>query len=93
MFSPRKSFSNYQPDVNDFDRDLVFVATLPNTPEVSSPVPEVVTEFFDVFTGLGKLPVEHTIKLSTGNNAVDPVISAAGRLPFRLEETVRKKLD
>ncbi|XP_032791650.1 uncharacterized protein K02A2.6-like [Daphnia magna] len=62
-------------------------------PEVSSPVPEAVTEFFDVFTGLGKLPVEHTIKLSTGSNAVDPVISAAGRLPFRLEETVRKKLD
>jgi hypothetical protein len=62
-------------------------------PEVSSRVPEVVTEFFDVLTGLGKLPVEHTIKLSTGSNAVDPVISAAGRLPFRLEETVRKKLD
>lgn len=62
-------------------------------PKVSSRVPEVVTEFFDVLTGLEKLPVEHTIKLSTGSNAVDPVISAAGRLPFRLEETVRKKLD
>ena len=29
-------------------------------PEVFSPVLEEITEFSDVFTGLGKLPVEHT---------------------------------
>lgn len=57
------------------------------------PVPAVVTEFLDVFTGLGKLPVEHHIRLATGNNAVDPVVLAAGRLPFSLEEPVLKKQD
>ncbi|XP_045023566.1 uncharacterized protein K02A2.6-like [Daphnia magna] len=57
------------------------------------PVPAVVTEFLDVFTGLGKLPIEHVIKLSTGSNAVDPVVSPAGRIPFRLEEPVYRKLD
>jgi hypothetical protein len=36
--------------------------------------------------------MEHTIKLSTGNNVVDSVISAAGREPFRLKEPVRRKL-
>ncbi|XP_045032697.1 uncharacterized protein K02A2.6-like [Daphnia magna] len=56
-------------------------------------VSAVVTEFLDVFTGLGKLPVEHYIRLATGNNAVDPVVSAAGRLPFSLEEPVFKKQD
>jgi hypothetical protein len=30
MFSPRKSFSDYQPDVNDFGQNLVFVTTGPN---------------------------------------------------------------
>ncbi len=43
-------------------------------PEALSPVPEVFTEFLDVFMGLGKLPVGHTIKLSTGSNAVDPIL-------------------
>ncbi|KAI9565072.1 putative uncharacterized protein K02A2.6-like [Daphnia sinensis] len=57
------------------------------------PVPAVVTEFLDVFTGLGKLPIEHVIKLSTGSNAVEPVVSPAGRIPFRLEEPVYRKLD
>ena len=41
------------------------------------PMPAVVTEFLDVLTGLGKLPVEHYIRLATGDNAVDPVDSAA----------------
>ncbi|XP_045030439.1 uncharacterized protein K02A2.6-like [Daphnia magna] len=57
------------------------------------PVPAVVTEFLNVFTGLGKLPIEHVIKLSTGSNAVDPVVSPAGRIPFRLEEPVYRKLE
>ncbi len=46
-----------------------------------------------MFTGLGKLPVEHTIKLATGSNYADPVVSAAGRIPFRLEDPVYRKLD
>ncbi len=41
------------------------------------PMPAVVTEFLDVLTGLGKLPAEHHIRLATGDNAVDPVDSAA----------------
>lgn len=56
------------------------------------PMPAVVTEFLDVLTGLGKLPVEHHIRLATGDNAVDPVDSAARRLPFSLKELVYTKL-
>ncbi|XP_045036724.1 uncharacterized protein LOC123477448 [Daphnia magna] len=63
------------------------------TAEPDPSVPPIVKEFVDVFTGLGKLPVEHTIKFGTGTNYVDPVVSAAGRLPFRLEEPVYRKLD
>ena len=47
----------------------------------------------DVVTGLGKLPIEHDIRLLTGSNKVDPVVCAASRLPFRLEERAFKKLD
>ncbi|XP_045024067.1 uncharacterized protein LOC116923346 [Daphnia magna] len=64
-----------------------------NEPVSRPPVPAVVTEFLDVFTGLGKPPIEHVIKLSTGSNAVDPVVSPAGRIPFRLKEPVYRKLD
>lgn len=56
-------------------------------------VPPIVSEFRDIFTGIGKLPVEHDIRLATGANYVDPVVCAASRLPFRLEEKVFKKLD
>lgn len=55
--------------------------------------PPIVTEFKDVFTGLGKLPIEHDIKLLSGANRVEPVVCAAGRLPFRLEDRVFKKLN
>lgn len=55
--------------------------------------PAIVTEFKDVFEGIGKLPVEHDIKLTSGDNYVDPVVCAAGRLPFLLEKKVYKKLD
>ena len=55
--------------------------------------PPIVVKYMDVFTGLGKLPVEHDIKLLSGTNRVDPVICAASRLPFRLEDRVNKKLD
>lgn len=63
-----------------------------NAEDNSPSVPAIVKEYMDVFTGLGKLPVEHTIKLSTGRNAVDPVVSAAGRIPFSLEDPVYRKL-
>jgi hypothetical protein len=56
------------------------------------PMPAVVTEFLDVLTGLGKLPVEYYIRLAMGDNAVHPVDSAAGRLPFSLKELVYTKL-
>ncbi len=56
-------------------------------------LPPIVAEFMDVFTGLGKLPTEHDIRLLTGANQVDAVVCAASRLPFRLEDRVFKKLD
>ena len=56
-------------------------------------LPPIVGEFMDVFTGLGKLPIEHDIRLLTGANRIDPVVCAASRLPFRLEERVFKKLE
>jgi hypothetical protein len=60
---------------------------------VDAPLPPIVVEFMDVFEGLGKLPVEHDIRLLSGANRVDPVVCAASRLPFRLEDRVFKKLD
>ena len=50
-------------------------------------------KFLDVFQGFGKLPVEHDIRLLSGASSVDPVVCAASRLPFRLEDGVFKKLD
>jgi hypothetical protein len=67
------------------------VDAIQSTP-VAQP-PPIVLKYMDVFTGLGKLPVEHDIKLLSGTNRVDPVICAASRLPFRLEDRVYKKLD
>jgi hypothetical protein len=55
--------------------------------------PKCVKEFSDVFEGIGKLPTEHDIRLATGAAYVDPVVSAAGRLPFGLEKRVFEKLD
>ncbi|XP_045023117.1 uncharacterized protein K02A2.6-like isoform X3 [Daphnia magna] len=55
--------------------------------------PPIVKEFADVFNGIGKLPIEHEIRLATGPNHVDPVVSAAGRVPFSLEKKVFDKLD
>lgn len=62
---------------------------------MDSPVvlPAIVKEFIDVFEGNGKRPLQHDIKLAKGANCVNPVVCAAGRLPFRLEEKVYKKLD
>jgi hypothetical protein len=55
--------------------------------------PPLVKQFADVFNGIGKLPMEHEIRLATGAAHVDPVVSAAGRLPFSLEKRVFDKLD
>lgn len=63
------------------------------TSEHPTELPPIVTEFADVFKGIGRLPVEHDIKLASGDKYVDPVVCAAGRLPFLLEENVYKKLD
>jgi hypothetical protein len=60
---------------------------------VEAPLPSIVVSYMDIFTGLGKLPVEYDIKLLSGANRVDPVVCAASRLPFRLEDRVFKKLD
>jgi hypothetical protein len=34
----------------------------------------------------------NTIKLATGSSAIDPVVSATGRIPFSLEDPVYRKL-
>lgn len=62
-------------------------------PDAQENMPPIVFEFKDAFMGIGKLPVEHDIRLASGANYVDPVVCAAGRLPFSLEEKVFKKLD
>ncbi|XP_045034359.1 uncharacterized protein LOC123475560 [Daphnia magna] len=60
---------------------------------VETPLPPIVVDYMGIFTGLGKLPVEYDIKLLSGANRVDPVVCAASRLPFRLEDRVFKKLE
>ncbi|XP_057378537.1 uncharacterized protein K02A2.6-like [Daphnia carinata] len=56
--------------------------------------PTIVFEFSDVFSNqLGRLPVAHDIKLITGEGRIQPTVSAASRLPFKLEKTVFNKLD
>lgn len=52
--------------------------------------PPIVKELADVFNGLGKIAMKHEIKLVPNHN---PVVSAAARLPFKLQEKVYKKLD
>lgn len=61
--------------------------------ERSSTLPPLVREFADIFSGIGKLAMEHEIKFASGENFVSPVVCAAGWLPFRLEEKVFQKLD
>ena len=65
-----------------------------HTVQVTQPShPPLVNEFSDVFNGIGQLSMEHEIRLTTGSARVDPVVSAAGRLPFSLEKRVFDKLD
>ena len=56
-------------------------------------LPPIVKKIMDVFEGIVKLPVQHDIRLASGDIYVNPVVCAVGRLPFRLEEKVYKKLD
>lgn len=50
-------------------------------------------EFMDVFTGLGKLPVEHDICLASAANNDDKLYVQPIADSFRLEDKVYKKLD
>lgn len=63
------------------------------TTERSSTLPPLVREFAGIFSGIGKLAIEHDIKLASGENFINPVVCAAGRLPFRLEENFFQNLD
>jgi hypothetical protein len=52
-----------------------------------------VREFSDLFEGVGKLPTDYDIRLATGAAYVDPVVSAAVRLPFeKLDRMVADKI-
>lgn len=57
--------------------------------EEKSELPEIVVQYKDVFQGLGRLVIEHDIKLKPD---VDPVVHAAHRIPFRIRDQVEKKL-
>jgi hypothetical protein len=75
----------------DLIRRVNSIHAIPPSPEqLSHPI---LKEFKDLFSGLGKLPVEHHISLKTGANYVDPSISAAGHLAFHLEDKVFKMID
>ena len=65
------------------------------TPSVSSSanplnLPSGFECYSDVFRGLGKLPTQHEIRLK---NEVTPVIRPARRIPFKIRDQVKKKLD
>ncbi|XP_048239746.1 uncharacterized protein K02A2.6-like [Haliotis rufescens] len=51
---------------------------------------DILSEYGDVFTGLGCLPGEHTI---TVDNNVKPVIEACRKVPFALHEQLKEELD
>jgi len=50
----------------------------------------VVSEFSDVFQGLGKLPCNHALRLKEG---IKPVVQSARRVPFRLRDKLKCTLD
>jgi hypothetical protein len=57
---------------------------------VESILPSEFKKYRNVFTGIGKLPVEHHIKLK--DNYVS-VVRPPRRVPFKLRDSVKKKLD
>lgn len=62
-------------------------------PEAQESVPPIVSKFRNVLMGIGKLLMEHHIRLAIGANYVNPVVCAAGSLPFSLKEEVLKKFN
>lgn len=66
------------------------IASVP--PRQDQDVHPIIREFQDVFTGLGKLPIEYDIRLATGTNYIDPVVCPAARLPLSMEEKTHKAL-
>ena len=76
----------------DLIRRVDSIHAIPPSPKQLSSHP-ILEEFKDLFSGLGKLPVEHHIRLKTGANYVDPMVSAAGHLAFKLEDKVFKMID
>ena len=55
--------------------------------KVEYALPSEFKKYRNVFTGIGKLPVEHHIKLK------DNYVSVIRRVPFELRDSVKKKLD
>ncbi|XP_048255270.1 uncharacterized protein K02A2.6-like [Haliotis rufescens] len=51
---------------------------------------DILSEYQDVFTGLGCLPGEHTIKVDKG---VTPVIEACRKVPFALHDQLKEELN
>jgi hypothetical protein len=56
---------------------------------MTSPEKDVEQQFPNLFTGLGKLPGEHTI---TVDKSMKPVVHAPRKVPVALREKVRKEL-
>ena len=76
----------------DLIRRVNSIHAVPPSPDQLLAHP-ILEEFKDLFSGLGKLPVEHHIRLKTGANYVDPTVSAAGHLAFKVEDKVFAMID
>ena len=57
---------------------------------VSSEYETLLTEFSDVFKGLGNLPGEHKIVI---DESVTPVAHACRKVPFKLHDKLKEELD
>ena len=58
--------------------------------DATGDTPTAISEFKDVFKGLGRLPGEYSIKLKTN---AQPVIQPARRVPFRYRQELKSQLD
>ena len=50
----------------------------------------LVSDFTDVFQGLGKLPSMHALRLKEGSK---PIVQSPRRVPFRLRDKLKNTLD
>jgi hypothetical protein len=66
------------------------VDTLGDSSRAESTLPSEFKKYQNVFTGIGKLPVEHQIKLKEDYVSV---VRPPRRVPFKLRDPVKKKLD